>query len=82
MKTSQKRQAHENKSKVFKKETQSFYHNKIQLIKGIKFTGSILNNCKHILLSARWKVQDGKEGQGEAGGWAATFGRDLIPCTD
>lgn len=30
MKTSQKRQAHENKSKVLKKEMQSFYHNKIQ----------------------------------------------------
>lgn len=28
-----------------------------------------MNNSKHILLSARWKVQDGKEGQGEAGGW-------------
>lgn len=46
---------------------------------GIKFTGSIWNNFKHILLSARWKVQDGKEGQGEAGGWAATFGRGLTP---
>lgn len=79
MKTSQKRQ--ENESKVFKKETQSFYHSKIQQKKGIKFTGSILNNFKHILLSARWKVQDGKEGQREAG-WAATFGGGLTPCTE
>lgn len=62
MKTSQKRQAHENKSKVFKKETQRFYHNKIQLRKGIKFTGWIIPSTYFSLPDGRCRM--GRKGRG------------------